>query len=94
MSTGFGDALRKSAIMKTKIRLAVVLSALSLAAITANAGPGKGGVIGSGVGHVVGKHAVAGATAGCAIGHHSAKKKPAATLSAAVPADNAGTTKK
>jgi len=33
----------------------------------------SGAVVGAGVGHVAGRHAVLGGVAGCAIGHHHAK---------------------
>jgi len=35
----------------------------------------KGAVVGGVAGHVAGHHGVVGAAAGCAIGHHLAKKK-------------------
>ena len=35
----------------------------------------KGAVVGGVAGHVAGHHGVIGAAAGCAIGHHLAKKK-------------------
>lgn len=35
----------------------------------------KGAAVGGVAGHVAGNHAVAGGAAGCAIGHHEAKKK-------------------
>jgi hypothetical protein len=35
----------------------------------------KGAAVGGVAGHVAGNHGVAGAAAGCAIGHHRAKKK-------------------
>lgn len=39
------------------------------------AGCTEGAVVGGVGGHVAGKHGVAGAAAGCAIGHHEASKK-------------------
>jgi hypothetical protein len=44
------------------------------------AGCTKGAVVGGVAGHVAGKHGVAGAAGGCAVGHHeSAKKAKAAS---------------
>lgn len=61
--------------MRTNISLAVVSTALLLAAGSAQAGCGKGAVAGGVIGHVAGKHGVAGAAIGCAVGHHAEKKK-------------------
>jgi hypothetical protein len=47
------------------------------------AGCTKGAVVGGVAGHVAGKHGVAGAAAGCAIGHHEASKKQKAASEAA-----------
>ena len=62
-------------------KLTVALAALALFSFAAYrdaeaAGCLKGGAIGGVAGHEVGSgHAVAGAAAGCAIGHHEASKK-------------------
>ena len=61
--------------MKMKSKLAAVCAGLMLAAGSANAGCVKGARAGGVVGHVAGKHGVVGAAVGCAIGHHSDKKK-------------------
>jgi hypothetical protein len=87
----------RRAVMSTKLKLAVVSTALLLFAGSANAGCGKGAAAGAVVGHVAGKHGVAGAAVGCAIGHHSAKKKKAAATAASTgtaPAADAAEAKK
>jgi len=50
----------------------------------------KGAVVGGVGGHVAGGHGVAGAAAGCAIGHHEAKKKDKAASAAAAASQPAG----
>ncbi|MGP0149058.1 hypothetical protein [Pseudomonas oryzihabitans] len=60
-----------------KLLPTLALSALLLGAsqVTFAAGCIKGAVVGGAAGHVAGGHGVAGAAAGCAIGHHEANKK-------------------
>ncbi|HZU91277.1 MAG TPA: hypothetical protein VE993_18640, partial [Stellaceae bacterium] len=58
------------------MRAAVVIFALALLPISANAkGCLKGAVVGGVAGHMAGHHGALGAGAGCAIGHHHASKK-------------------
>jgi hypothetical protein len=58
------------------MRVAVVVFATALLPISAQAaGCLKGAAAGGVVGHVAGHHGLAGAGAGCAIGHHHASKK-------------------
>ncbi len=69
-------------VLKMEVRMnKTLLLALSVA-LVASASPAlakgclKGAAVGGVGGHMVGKgHAVAGAAAGCAIGHHHAAKK-------------------
>lgn len=68
--------------MNTKLKLAFAPVIFAFVAASAHAGCGKGAVAGGVVGHMAGKHGVAGAAVGCAIGHHSAKKKQAAAHAA------------
>ena len=66
--------------MKTMIAVAAVL-AVSVAALPHSAyavGCASGAAVGGVGGHMAGNHAVLGAAAGCAVGHHEAKKKAAA----------------
>jgi hypothetical protein len=79
----------QESFMRTKFTLAAVSAALLMAAGTANAGCGKGALAGGVVGHVAGKHGVAGAAIGCAIGHHAAKKKEKQAAAAAAAQNNA-----
>ncbi len=62
--------------MRTMIALALAAATLGTAAMPANAaGCLKGAAVGGVGGHFVGKgHAVLGAAAGCAYGHHRAAK--------------------
>jgi outer membrane lipoprotein SlyB len=54
---------------------AVAVTALALSSTPAPAkGCLKGAVVGGVAGHYVGHHGLLGATAGCVIGHHEAKK--------------------
>lgn len=85
-------------IMKANLKLFLAPIAFAFVAASAHAGCGKGAVAGGVVGHMAGKHGVAGAAAGCAIGHHAAKKKKSAASTAApntsTPANGtAGTSK-
>jgi len=72
-------------IMSKRIAAAAagVLIAAMLPLHADAAGCMKGAVAGGVVGHVAGKHGVAGAAAGCAIGHHEAAKKQKAASQAA-----------
>ena len=61
-----------------KIQLIAAALMLSLASTgIAHAKPScaKGAIVGGVGGHVAGKHGLLGAAAGCAIGHHMAKKQ-------------------
>jgi hypothetical protein len=72
-----GQQVREVRMQRTCLVLGLAV-ALGLAApqLASAAGCLKGGAVGAVAGHEVGKgHAVAGAAAGCAIGHHEAKKK-------------------
>ena len=73
--------------MPTKIaRLAVsVVLAIGIGSAEAK-GCMKGAVVGGAAGHIAGKHGIAGAGAGCAIGHHEANKKAKAARQASEPA--------
>ena len=64
--------------MKRPLIAVSICLALSSFAAGAQAGCGKGALVGGAAGHVAGKHALLGAAAGCAIGNHMAKKKAAA----------------
>lgn len=84
-------------IMNTCYPFASAALALALFACSDHAGCGKGAILGGVAGHMAGKHGVAGAAAGCAIGHHAAKKKEkayAAASSSPTPATGTATTKK
>lgn len=62
--------------MRHKILFAIFAAACASFAGTVHAeGCTKGAVVGGVAGHMAGKHGVAGAGAGCAIGHHEAAKK-------------------
>ena len=67
--------------------IAIATTAFSLLVLLVNqaqaAGCTEGAVVGGVAGHVAGKHGVAGATAGCAVGHHEASKKQKAASEAA-----------
>lgn len=70
------------------MRQAILLSifAVSCATLTGAAqaeGCAKGAAAGGAAGHMAGKHGVAGAGAGCAIGHHEAAKKQKTAAKAA-----------
>jgi hypothetical protein len=61
--------------MKQILASVAVAISLTLVAVPADAkGCLKGAVIGGVVGHFAGHHGWLGAAAGCAIGHHEAKK--------------------
>jgi hypothetical protein len=66
-------------------------AALALTCTAAQAeGCTKGAVVGGVAGHVAGDHGVAGAAAGCAVGHHEAKKKDKEASAAAAASQPAG----
>ncbi|CAD6507839.1 hypothetical protein ACFQ3P_00540 [Paraburkholderia sabiae] len=67
-----------------KITLSIIVATTAFAFANASHAEGcaKGAAVGGVTGHVAGKHGVAGATAGCAIGHHEAKKKQKAASDA------------
>jgi hypothetical protein len=80
----------KGADMKSIIACGTVV-VLTLVTCQAQAkGCMKGAVAGGVVGHVAGKHGVAGAAAGCAIGHHEASKKQRAASQAQASSAPAG----
>jgi len=61
-----------------KIRIAGMAALAALAVMSAGVqakGCLEGAAVGGVAGHVAGHHGVLGAAAGCAIGHHMAKKK-------------------
>jgi hypothetical protein len=61
--------------MKTLLGCAALAFAIALTGTSAQAkGCLKGAAVGGVAGHVAGHHGVVGAAAGCAIGHHEAKK--------------------
>jgi hypothetical protein len=63
-------------MMKTRlIAAALMLSLASTGAAYAKPSCAKGALVGGVGGHVAGKHGLLGAAAGCAIGHHMAKKQ-------------------
>lgn len=64
--------------MKRPMIAVSICLALTSFASAAQAGCGKGALVGGVAGHVAGKHAMLGAAAGCAIGSHMSKKKAAA----------------
>ncbi|WP_153041148.1 hypothetical protein [Paraburkholderia monticola] len=72
----------------TPLALAAAVSFPSTAAQAE--GCTKGAVVGGVGGHVVGNHGVAGAAAGCAVGHHEAKKKDKAASAAAAASEPQG----
>lgn len=55
--------------------LSVLLSVGAIGASAQAAGCLKGAAVGGVAGHFAGRHTVAGAVAGCAIGHHRAAKR-------------------
>jgi hypothetical protein len=61
--------------MKTLVGCAALALAIGLMSVPADAkGCLKGAAVGGVAGHVAGHHGFVGAAAGCAIGHHEAKK--------------------
>jgi hypothetical protein len=70
---------------------AALTSGMALTSTVAQAeGCTKGAVVGGVAGHVAGDHGVAGAAAGCAVGHHEAKKKDKAASAAAAASQPSG----
>ena len=61
--------------MKTLIGCVAFMTLVTLAASADAKGCLKGAAVGGVAGHVAGHHGFLGAAAGCAIGHHEAKKK-------------------
>jgi hypothetical protein len=62
--------------MKNFLGCAALALAIALMGVPADAkGCLKGAAVGGVAGHVAGHHGLVGAAAGCAIGHHEAKKK-------------------
>ena len=60
--------------MTNRIATLALLASVALAP-AAHAGCATGAAVGGVAGHVAGHHALLGAAAGCAIGHHEAAKK-------------------
>ena len=62
--------------MKTRLIAATLMLALASTGVAyAKPSCAKGAIVGGVGGHVAGKHGLLGAAAGCAIGHHMAKKQ-------------------
>jgi outer membrane lipoprotein SlyB len=62
--------------MKRQIMLAALsLATLGAAPLAQAKGCLKGAAVGGAAGHVAGHHGLLGAIAGCAVGHHRAKKQ-------------------
>ena len=71
--------------MKTKIFAVVLLASFAALPGAASAkGCLKGAAVGGVGGHLLGGHGVAGAAAGCAVGHHRANKRTADASAARV----------
>ena len=66
----------------SKLFSGLVVVSLVIASNAQAAGCTKGAVVGGVAGHVAGKHGVAGAAGGCAVGHHEAAKKAKAASGA------------
>ena len=68
--------------MKAILGCTALALAIVMATLPANAkGCIKDAIVGGAAGHVAGHHGLMGAVAGCAIGHHEAKKNEKATQS-------------
>jgi hypothetical protein len=77
--------------LKQAFTTLALAAALTLTCTAAQAeGCTKGAVVGGVAGHVAGGHGVAGAAAGCAIGHHEARKKDKEASAAAAGSQPAG----
>ena len=61
-------------VMRTILIAAAALLSAAIAAPANAAGCLSGAAVGGVAGHVAGHHGVLGAAAGCAVGHHQAKK--------------------
>jgi hypothetical protein len=62
--------------MKTRLIAATLMLSLASTGVAyAKPSCAKGALVGGVGGHVAGKHGLLGAAAGCAIGHHMAKKQ-------------------
>lgn len=71
-----------TADMKAILGCTAFALAIALATIPADArGCIKGAIVGGVAGHLAGHHGVLGAAAGCAIGHHEAKRREKALQS-------------
>jgi hypothetical protein len=69
--------------MRAILGSAALAFVIAIMAIPADAkGCIKGAIVGGTVGHFAGHHGLMGAPAGCAVGHHEAKKNEKATQSA------------
>jgi hypothetical protein len=78
------------ALKHASLATALVVSFAFVHAAAHAEGCTKGAVVGGVGGHIAGGHGVAGAAAGCAIGHHEAKKKDKAASAAAAASQPAG----
>ena len=68
--------------MRAILRSTALALIIAITAIPAEAkGCIKGAIVGGTVGHFAGHHGLMGVAAGCAIGHHEAKKSEKATQS-------------
>jgi hypothetical protein len=81
----------KELFLKRALLATTLVASFAFAHAAAHAeGCTKGAVVGGVGGHIAGGHGVAGAAAGCAIGHHEAKKKDKAASAAAAASQPAG----
>lgn len=81
---------KELALKHATLAIALVASFAFIHTAAHAEGCAKGAVVGGVGGHVAGGHGVAGAAAGCAIGHHEAKKKQKAASAAAAASQPAG----
>ena len=80
--TRIGTTANGISAMKAILGCIVLVLAVAVTTIPADAkGCIKGAIIGGVAGHVAGHHGLLGAAAGCAIGHHEAKKREKALQS-------------
>lgn len=61
--------------MRTSVTAIALVCLVSISGAASAAGCLKGAAVGGVGGHLLGKHAVIGAAAGCAVGTHEANKK-------------------
>jgi hypothetical protein len=76
------NGMERSFFMNAILGRTALALAIVMATLPANAkGCIKGAIVGGAAGHVGGHHGLMGAAAGCAIGHHEAKKNEKAAQS-------------